>query len=68
MAGPENGNLPLLYVIKMSLPRGWVVLKSLKTPLRNIKMGPNGEPSKAGTYGPLFWFLTKVMRRQIYSS
>ena len=40
MGGPENGNFPLLYVMKMSLRRGWVVLKSLKTPLRNIKMAP----------------------------
>ena len=31
---------PLLYVMKTSLRRGWVVLKSLKTPLRNIKMAP----------------------------
>ena len=35
--GPENGN----YVIKMSVRRGWLVLKSLKTPLRYIKMVPN---------------------------
>ena len=34
MGGPENGNFPLLYVVKMSLRR-WVVQKSLKT-LRNI--------------------------------
>ena len=40
MGGPEIGNFPLLYVIKMSLRRGWVVLKSLKAPLRNIKMVP----------------------------
>ena len=40
MGGPENGNFPLLYVVKMSLRRGWVVQKSLKTPLRNIKMAP----------------------------
>ena len=33
MGGPENGNFPLLYVVKMSL-------RSLKTPLRNIKMAP----------------------------
>ena len=38
MGGPENGNFPLLYAMKMSLRRGWVVLKSLKTPLRSIKM------------------------------
>ena len=35
MGGPESGNFPLLYVVKM-----WVVQKSLKTPLRNIKMAP----------------------------
>ena len=37
VCGPENGNFPLLYVVKMSLRR-WVVQKSLKTPLHNIKM------------------------------
>ena len=36
MVGPENGNFPLLYL------GGWVVQKSLKTPLRNIKMAPKG--------------------------
>ena len=35
------GNFPLLYVVKMSYIGGWVVQKSLKTPLRNIKMAPN---------------------------
>ena len=35
----ENGN-PLLYVMKMSLHRGWVVLKSLKIPLHSIKTAP----------------------------
>ena len=39
MDGPENGSFSLLYVVKMSL-RGWVVQKSLKTPLHNIKMAP----------------------------
>ena len=24
VGGPENGNFPLLYVMKMSLRRGWV--------------------------------------------
>ena len=38
VGGPENGNFPLLYVMKMSLRKEWVVLKSLKTPLYNIKM------------------------------
>ena len=46
MAGPENGNFPLLYVMEMSLRRGWVVLKSLKTPLRNIKTAPTAEVDK----------------------
>ena len=41
VGGPENGNFSLLYVVKMSLRRLWVVQKSLKTPLRNIKMAPN---------------------------
>ena len=40
MGGPENGNFPLLYVVKMSYVGGWVVQKSLKTPLHNIKMAP----------------------------
>ena len=40
MGGPENGNFPLLYVVKMSYVGGWVVQKSLITPLRNIKMAP----------------------------
>ena len=41
MDGPENGNFPLLDAMKMSFCREWVVLKILKTPLRNIKMSPN---------------------------
>ena len=40
MVGQENGNFPLLYVVKRSLRR-WVVQKSLKTPLSNIKMAFN---------------------------
>ena len=40
MGGPENGNFPLLYIVKMPFIGGWVVQKSLKTPLRNIKMAP----------------------------
>ena len=41
VGGPENGNFPyLLYVMKISLHTGWVVLKSLETPIRNIKMAP----------------------------
>ena len=40
MGGPENGNFPLLYVVKFPYAGGWVVQKSLKTPLRNIKMAP----------------------------
>ena len=38
MGGPENGNFPLLYVVKMSHVGGWMVLKSFQTSLRNIKM------------------------------
>ena len=41
MGGPENGNFPLFYVVKCPYVGGWVVQKSLKTPLRNIKMAPN---------------------------
>ena len=41
MGGPEDGYFPLLYVVKMSYIGGWVVQKSLKTPLHNIKMAPN---------------------------
>ena len=41
VGGPENGNFPLLYVVKCPYLGGWVVQKSLKTPLRNIKMAPN---------------------------
>ena len=43
MGGPENGNFPLLYVVKMSLRRWVGASKSLKTPLRNIKMTPNSK-------------------------
>ena len=43
MGGPENGNFPLLYAVKMIYVSGWVVQKSLKTPLRNIKMAPYQE-------------------------
>ena len=46
VGGPENDNFPLLYVVKMSLHR-WVVQKSLKRPLSNIKMAPYVHP--------LFW-------------
>ena len=46
MGGPENFNFPLLYVVKMSLRRWEVVQKSLKTPLRNIKMAPKWEKNK----------------------
>ena len=40
MGGPENGNFPLLYVVKSPYAGGWVVQKSLKTPLRSIEMAP----------------------------
>ena len=39
--GPENSNFPLLYVVKSPYVGGWVVQKSLKTPLRNTKMAPS---------------------------
>ena len=39
----ENGNFPLLYVLKMSFVGDWVVQKSPKTPLRNTKMVPKGK-------------------------
>ena len=41
MGGLENGNFPLFYVMIYPYLGGWVVLKSLKTPLRNIKMVPS---------------------------
>ena len=41
MSGPENGNFPLFYVVKMSLRRWVGGSKSLKTPLRNIKKESN---------------------------
>ena len=40
MGGSESGNFPLLYVVKCPYLGGWVVQKSLKTPLRNIEMAP----------------------------
>ena len=40
MGGPENGNFPLLYVVNCPYVGGRVVQKSLKAPLRNIKMAP----------------------------
>ena len=42
MGGPENGIFPLLYVVKISLHRWVGGSKSLKAPLRNIKMAPLG--------------------------
>ena len=38
--GSENGNPPLLYVLKMCLRKGVDWLKQNKTPLCNIKMYP----------------------------
>ena len=43
MGGPENGNYPLLYVVKCPYVGGWVVQKRLKTPLHNIKIAPIGD-------------------------
>ena len=54
MGGPENGNFPLLYVVKMSLLGGWVVQKSLKTPLRNIKTAPKEKISLQNANNHLF--------------
>ena len=36
-------SLTLVSEIVLMYLGGWVVQKSLKTPLRNIKMGPNSE-------------------------
>ena len=47
MGGPENGNFPLLYVVKMSLCRWVGGSKSLKTPLHNIKMAPKAGKAAA---------------------
>ena len=41
MGGPENGNFPLFYVVKMSLRRWVDGSKKPQTPLRNIKMAPS---------------------------
>ena len=41
VGGPENGNFPLLCVVKMSLRRWVGGSKKPQTPLRNIKMAPN---------------------------
>ena len=49
--GSENGDFPILYVLKMSLRRGVGGSKKAKTPLRNIKMVPND------TRHPVFWRL-----------
>ena len=40
VGGPETGNFPLLMEWKCPYVGGWAVKKSLKTPLRNIKMAP----------------------------
>ena len=40
VGGPENGDFPSHYVVKTSLRRWVGGTKSLKTPLRNIKMAP----------------------------
>ena len=42
----ENGNFPLLYLVKCPYIGGWVVQKSL-TPLRNKKMAPNFDIKRA---------------------
>ena len=43
MGGPENGNFPLLYVVKTILRRWVGGSKSLKTPLTSKKMASNNE-------------------------
>ena len=40
MGGPENGNFPLLYVVKMSLRRWVGGSKKPQNTLRIIKMAP----------------------------
>ena len=48
MGGPENGNFPLLYIVKMSYVGGWVGgSKKPQTPLRNIKMAPSALKAKS---------------------
>ena len=47
MGGPENSIFPLLYVVKCPYIGGWVVQKSLKTPLRIIVMAPNFDIKRA---------------------
>jgi len=64
VGGPENGNFPLLYVMKMSLRRGWVVLKSLKTPLRNIKMAPNWDELIFQLYHNFFSFDAPCIKKR----
>ena len=63
MGGPENGNFPLLYVVKMSYVGGWVVQKILNTPLRNIKMAPNHETKilKIGTVCASLYYIHSFM-------
>ena len=46
MGVPENVNFPLLYVVKYPYVGGWVVQKSLKIPVRNIKMVPKLHTTK----------------------
>ena len=58
VGGPENGNFPLLYVVKMSLRR-WVVQKSLKTPLHK-----DGSLQKSGRE-EIDFFLGKVETSKI---
>ena len=54
MGGPENGKFLLLYVVKCPYVGGWVVHKSFKTPLRNIKMAPNKMPTVKKFLYPVF--------------
>ena len=49
---------PLLFVVKMSLRR-WVVQKSLKTPLRNIKIAPKSNLEE--DWAKFLWPLQNVL-------
>ena len=64
MGGPEYGNFPLLYVVKCPYVGGWVVQKSLKTPLRNMKMAPH-QSLAITTYTPGFEKLNTAVLNEL---
>ena len=66
MGGPENGNFPLLYVVKCPYVGGWVVQKSLKTPLRNIKMAPNLPCNQPTVLCIKFLFVSKDKDKSVF--